>query len=110
MMQQPSKREMELAQEQINELKCEFRRRRTDSIILFGIFLAISVLLAFPTRLPMMAFCALVVSIIFLLRYFDANGQLHDVGLRSTKTLYPRLSLLERNAPAKPTTDSTVHK
>jgi len=85
---------MELAQEQINDLQGEFRRKRTLSIVLAVVFLFLAVILAIPVRLPMMAFCSIVISIIFLLRYFDANGQLHDVDIRSKKTLYPRLSLL----------------
>ncbi len=107
-MQQPSKREIELAQEQIDELKLEFRRKRTISIILAGLFLVLSVILATAIRLPMMAFCAFVVFVILLLRYFDANGQLHDIGLRSTKTLSPRLSILERKSTISRSTDSGI--
>ena len=109
MSQQPSQREMELAQQQIDELKREFQRRRKVNITLFAAFLSLAVLLVFPIRLPMMAFCALLISGVFLMLYFDANGQLHDVGLRSTKTLYPRLSILDRKIE-RPTTDSVAHK
>jgi hypothetical protein len=109
MVQQPSEREMQLAQEQSDELKSEFRRRRTVNIALFAAFLALAVLLAFPIRLPMMAFCSMLVSGVFLMLYFDANGQLHDVALRSTKTLYPRISILDRKT-VTPTSDTVAHE
>jgi phosphoglycerol transferase MdoB-like AlkP superfamily enzyme len=109
MVQQPSEREMQLAQQQIDELKQEFRRRRTINLTLFVAFLTLAVLFVFPSGLPMMAFCSLLVSVIFLILCFDANGQLQDVGIRSTKTLYPRLSLLDGKS-VKATSDHVVQK
>jgi hypothetical protein len=109
-MQQPSTRETELAQAQIDELNHEFRSKRSSSIILSGLCIIFAAIMVIPMRLPMIAFCFFVAGIILLLRYFDANSQLHDVELRSTKTLYPRLSLLESKPSGKPTVDHSLSK
>jgi hypothetical protein len=43
----------------------------------------------------MVAFCLVIVFLIFLMRYFDANSHLHEVRRRSEKSLVPNFSLLE---------------
>jgi hypothetical protein len=106
MNQQPSKREMELAQARIEELKNEFRQKRARCVAT-AISLVVAAAVLFLLKLPMLAFCALMIAFISLLLYFDANGQLHIIGLRSTKTLYPRMSILKGHKPDKVTGDST---
>jgi len=44
----------------------------------------------------MVTFCLIVVGLIFLVRYFDANSHLHEVRRRSKNSLAPHLSLLKR--------------
>jgi hypothetical protein len=105
---QPSKLEMRLAHEHMDELKQEFRHRRAVRLILAATFFMLAIVLAYPIQLPMVAFCTLLISGVFLLLYFDANGQLHIIGLRSTKTLYPRMSILKRES-RKQSTDSAIH-
>lgn len=54
--------------------------------------------------LPMVALIAIVLGLICLLQYLDANGSLHEVQRRSTRTLMPDFSVLrqsERNTPSQ---------
>ena len=104
---QPSAKEMQLAKEQIDELKCEFAKRRNVSFALSAAFCVLAIILLI-IKLPMMAFCGLLISFILLLRGLDASGHLQVIGLRSTKTLYPRMWIFEQRPPATPPTEQST--
>ena len=90
-----SRSEADLAKERNEQLQRCLKARRLHSVLLSGLFL-VSALIVGVYGFAIMSFCLLVLSIIFLLRYFDTNGHLHEVRRRSTKTLFPRISLLHR--------------
>jgi hypothetical protein len=104
MEQSAASTESELAMERIENLQFRLRRKRKSSAILACLALVVgSVVLVF--RLPMIAFCFAVIAIFFMLRYFDANSHLHEVGRRTTKTLFTRLpqaQAVERKATMRP--------
>ena len=95
MSESTKKDERALARERNEELQNTLVRKRSNSIALAVLF-AVPAVLACTTGLEMTGFCLFVVSLILLLRYFDANSHLHEVRRRSTKSLVPHLSLLER--------------
>lgn len=70
------------------------RKRYISLAVLLGLLSAVIAL----TGLWMMALISIVVGLIFLSQYFDANGHLHEVQRRSTKTLVPDFSVLRRPA------------
>ena len=88
------KDEAELALERNENLQRALARKRLMSIGLTVIFAGIAAL-ALAVDLGMTAFCFIVVSLIFLLRYFDAHGHLHEVRRRSTKSLVMDFSVLK---------------
>ena len=106
----PSSRETELAHEQLEELKHEFRKMRRNRLVGIAASLALAAVLFFPIGLPMLSFCCALIAAIFALSYFNVNGQLHDVNLRSTKTLFPRLSLLKQSSSAQQKADPATGK
>jgi hypothetical protein len=102
----PSEKEQRLAKEWIEGRKREFRRKRNVSYALSFLFFAILFGLV-AIKLPIMGFCSLMISLILLMRGMDAQGTLNVIGLESTKTLYPRMWIFDRNPPAS---SSTVPK
>ncbi len=109
MSRYPSPKEMQLAKEMIDDLKREFTKKRNVSFVLSAALLLVAcVFLAL--KLPMMAFCALLISFMLLLRGLDANGQLKVVRLRSTKTLYPRMWVLDQKPSGPPPAEASVQK
>ena len=104
MIEQPTDREAKLASERNNRLQRRLLRKRTASVLLCVGCSATAVATG-VFGFAMLAFCAIVVAIICLIQYFDANGHLHEVRRRSKKTLVPRLSLLaqkdRRETPAQ---------
>ncbi len=95
MTKQAPRSEADLARELNEKLQSRLKSKRLASILLSGssvLAAAVCGLLGFA----MEAFCLFVVALILLLRYFDTNGHLHEVRHRSTKTLFPRLSKLQR--------------
>lgn len=84
-----------LARERNERLQKALARKRAMSVALAVIF-AVPALVACTTGLEMTGFCLFVVSLILLLRYFEANSHLHEVRRRFTKSLVPHLSLLQR--------------
>jgi hypothetical protein len=95
MAEHPSRSEADLASERNANLQRDLESKRLASILLSGLFFtgaALVGLLGFAVA----SFCLVVVALIFLLRYFDANGHLHEVRRRSKKSLVPPLSALER--------------
>ena len=71
--------------------------KRRSSVIA-TLLLFSSGLLAWGYGLAMVGFCLIASSLIFLVRYFDANGQLHEVRQQSTTRLTPDLSVLNPTA------------
>jgi hypothetical protein len=98
---------MQLAKEMIDDLKRASTKKRNVSFALSVAFLLVaSVFLAL--KLPMMAFCALLIAFMLLLRGLDANSQLKVIGLRSTKTLYPRMWILDQKPSGPPPAEASV--
>ena len=95
MSESTKKDERVLARERNQRLQNALARKRSVSIGLAVLF-AVPALVACMTGLEMTGFCLFVVSLILLLRYFEANSHLHEVRRRSTKSLVPHLSLLQR--------------
>lgn len=93
MIEPVTDREASLACERNSRLQCSLVKKRTASVLLcigcFGIAVVTGVIGS-----TMIAFCALLVSLICLILYLDANGHLQEVRRRSTKTLVPRFSVL----------------
>lgn len=88
------KDEAELARHRNQRLQDALASKRSWSIALAAI-LAVIAAVAWTAGSGMAAFCLLVVSLILLLRYFDANSHLHEVRRRSSRSLVPNFSLLE---------------
>ena len=107
MTDRPRRTEEELAKEQIEELVHEITLRRLTSVLLIVAFVALGVL-ALGHNLVMIAFCCLMVALIGLMRYMDATGHLQEVRRRSTKFLHAPMSVLQRDTPPQPTTETGV--
>lgn len=90
-----SRSEADLASERNENLQRGLKAKRLVSILLAGLFFIGAAFLAF-LGFAMLVFCLIVLALIFLVRYFDANSQLHEVRRRSTKSLAPHLSVLKR--------------
>jgi len=104
MLKPPSSLETQLAQEHSARRLAEFKKRRTNSLLLTLIFgLLVGLALAYDQ--PMLAFNAIMVSLIFLIRAIDAHGMAQDVRRRPRKTLVVRMPFTERDAPSKTATD-----
>jgi uncharacterized membrane protein YhiD involved in acid resistance len=87
-------KEEELAKERIEMLEQELIRKRSVSLWLmagFGVLCSIGLWF----EMPMLTITLFVLSLLLLLRYFDANGHLHEVRRRSKKTLFTRLSVIQ---------------
>jgi hypothetical protein len=104
MSKAPSELEMKLARERKARLTAEFKRTRNISCLWALAFAALAVFLSFIPQ-PMLAFNAGVISLIFVVRAFDAHGMIEDVQRRSDKTLYVRMSSIEHGLPGKTVTD-----
>ena len=89
-------RSEELARQRRENLCAALVKKRAISIGLAIIVGALGAL-AWASGLHMVGFCLVTVALIFLVRYFDANGHLHEVRRRSSKRLAPDSSLLGRN-------------
>lgn len=95
MAEHASRSEADLASERHESLQRGLKSKRLSSILLMGaLFLGAAIAGFFG--LAMAAFCLVVVGLIFLVRYFDANGHLHEVRRRSRTSLAPHLSVLKR--------------
>jgi len=78
------------------------RLTRKRNLSLFFAFLSLCLSVVFwIVRLPVVAFCAGIISVIFALRYFDANSHRHEVIRRSDSLLVPVLSLLKPEPSAE---------
>jgi hypothetical protein len=86
------------------KLKADFSRKRAWSVLLAIAFVGLGVVANSFTQ-PMLCFCGIVIALFFVVSAIDAHGQLLSVGLYSTKTLYPRASLLDRDQSSQPTTE-----
>ena len=85
-----------LAAERIEKLQESLITKRTWYISLAVASILASGGIAF-TEFWMIAFVSFVLGLIFLSQYFDANGSLHEVKKRSTRTLSPDFSVLRRS-------------
>lgn len=85
--------EEDLAKKRNRELKDSLIAKRTWYISLAGLSVLLSGGIAL-TEFWMVALAAFVLGMIFLSQYFDANGHLHEVRLRSTRTLVRDFSVL----------------
>ena len=83
------------------ELKDNLTAKRIWYISLAVLSILLSAVIAL-TGFWMVALAAFVLGMIFLSQYFDANGHLHEVRLRSTRTLVPDFSVLHpKNSETK---------
>jgi hypothetical protein len=94
MPESPKRTEEEIAREYVEGLVREFTRKRLTSIMLCVIFFLL-VVLALMYRLPMLAFCCLMVVLIGAIRYWDATGQVEDARRLPTKFLHAPISVLD---------------
>lgn len=86
--------EAELAYEHNENLQLKYKLKRFRSLFAMGV-LFLGAILASYFGLVMTTFCLVSLGLIFLLRSLDANGQLQEVRRRSSKSLFPRFSLLK---------------
>ena len=91
--------EADLASEWNERLQRGLKSKRFTSILLMGVFFLGAAIAGF-FGLAMAAFSLVVVGLIFLARYFDANSHLHEVRRRSKTSLAPHLSVLQRKDQA----------
>jgi Flp pilus assembly protein TadB len=95
--------EASLAKQRNECLQRELTAKRTRYVCLVGLFTMLAGVIG-VLGLWMLALILIVVGLIFLLHYFDANGHLHEVQRRSTKRLVPDFSVLRRPEGDTPTT------
>ena len=100
-------REAEQARQLNEDQQGSLARKRRSSIVA-ALVLFCGGALAWGYGLAMVGFCLIASSLIFLVRYFDANGQLHEVRQQSTTRLAPDLAVLRPAAPS-PATDEERH-
>ena len=93
--------EKELAIEQNKKQQGRLIASRTWNMSLSVLFLLLFGVIAY-TGFWMIALIALILGLIFLSQYFDANGHLHEVQRRSTKTLVRDFSVLKREESQAP--------
>jgi hypothetical protein len=105
MADKPRRSEEEIAREYYDELLREFNRKRVTSILLAIVFLMLGIL-SLAYRLPMLAFCCLMIVLIGVIRYWDATGQVEDIRRRPKTFLRAPLSVLEPQ-PRTPPAGST---
>ena len=104
-MHRPTAKEKALALKRNQRLQRELRVKYLSSLavaILFGLTGAGVALAGFV----MAGFCLFLVALIFGVRSFDSNGQLHEVRQRPHASLVPDLSVLDEHMspPAQSTT------
>ncbi len=87
--------EEDLAKDQKKNLEDSLVKNRTLYISLAVLFILCAGVIA-VSGLWMIALIALLLGLIFLSQYFDANGNLHEVRRRSTRTLVRDFSVLRR--------------
>ena len=87
--------EERLAKERNKNLEDGLIAKRRRYIALAVLFVVSACGIA-VTGFWMIALSALVLGLICLLQYFDANGNLHEVRRRSTRTLVPDFSVLRQ--------------
>lgn len=87
--------EAHLAKERNKNLADSLIGERTRYISLAVLLIVLSAIIA-VIGLWMIALASLVLGLIFLLQYFDANGHLHEVQRRSSTTLVRDFSVLRR--------------
>lgn len=87
--------EEELAVQQNKNLQDTLIAKRTRYVTLTVVFVLLAIGIAF-TEFWMIALTSLVLGLLFLSQYFDANGHLHEVQRRSTKSLVRDFSVLQR--------------
>jgi Flp pilus assembly protein TadB len=87
--------EEELAVLQNKNLQDSLIAERTRYIALTVVFVLLAIGIVF-TGFWMVALASFVLGLIFLSQYFDANGHLHEVQRRSTKSLVRDFSVLQR--------------
>jgi uncharacterized small protein (DUF1192 family) len=102
----PTPREIELANARIARLTAEFSRKRNVGILLAILFAVLSAGV-FVSGQPMLAFCSVMLALIFVVRSVDAQGQVGEVSRRSTNNLYSRLSLLQNETASSPAEHSS---
>ena len=86
---------------QLNEDQQDSLTSKRRSSVIATLLLFCGGALVWGYGLAMVGFCLIASSLIFLVRYFDANGQLHEVREQSTTKLAPDLSVLQPT-PASP--------
>ena len=90
-----SKTEENLAKERNQQLEDSLIAKRTRFIWLAVLLILLAGGITF-TGFWMIALALFILGLIFLSQYFDANGHLHEVQRRSTRTLVPDFSVLRR--------------
>lgn len=95
MAEHSSRSEADLASERNENLQQGLKSKRLISILLTGALLLGAAIAGF-LGFAMATFCLVVVALICVVRYFDANSHLHEVRRRSKKSLAPHLSVLKR--------------
>lgn len=93
--------EEEIAREYYDELLHEFNRKRVTSILLVIVFAMLG-MFSLAYRLPMLAFCCLMIILIGVIRYWDATGQVAEIRRRPKRFLRAPLSMLEPQPPIPP--------
>lgn len=101
--------EEQIARDYNESLLREFTRKRLTSVVLAVLFVFLGAL-ALMYRLPMLAFCCLMIVIIGAIRYWDATGQVDDIRRRPTKFLHAPISVLESPPKASPSGDAGVQR
>lgn len=94
--------EADLAKMRNQKISISLRKKRSASFSLMIVCLASGIAAGF-FGLIMTSFCLILVSLIGLLRYFDANGHLHEVSRRSDRTLTPKFSVFHNGGKASAT-------
>lgn len=92
----PQKTEEDFAKERNQQLKNGLFAKRTRCIWLAILLIGLAGSVA-STGFWLVALALFVLGLIFLSQYFDANGHLHEVERRSTRTLVRDFSVLRRS-------------
>jgi len=99
--------EERLAKQRNNNLEESLIAKRTRYISLAVLFIVLAVGIT-VAGFRMIALAALVLGLICLSQYFDANGNLHEVRRRSTRTLVRDFSVLRRLEGTTPSTSQSA--
>jgi hypothetical protein len=108
MAAEPTAEETKQAQEYMRLLEAEFVRARFKSMAIAVLFMILGGLVA--AVLPIISFCLFAIALIFLLRYFDVNGQLHEIRRRPTKTLFSRVWVRHSQGSSRSASEPGVAK